>query len=832
MKTMTVRVRLWFAIASLSISVLGFAGCSDRSAEYQEFFERGNAYQAEGRDSEAIIEYRNALQADPNQAAAHEALAKSYLNTEQAEKGFWELAETVRLDPENIEARLTYAAMALAARQNDLLLEQAEAIVELDPDNPDGQLLLGQAYLVTGQPEKAEAPLQRAIELAPEVGAGYAVLSALYAGRGEYEQAESLLREAIEVEPQIEMWNLLVEQFLIQGKEEEAEETLKAALEWSLGRVNPGELEADSRSDASETYVALALFYLQRERKEEAVEVLEDGIENLPGEILVVQALANYYRVEGDDEKADELIEEAAKINESNPEPLLLVSAARARAGDADGAIEFAEKALLADPGSVEARLRKAEILIDTGARSKDSERLAQGKAIVDEVLAEDQTNPPAQIVLAKYELVQGNPQGAIESARSALDAQPNWSQGHFIIGSAYLALGDERRARGELARAVELDSRLSDAQRLLIKVHLDLGEYEYAIENGEKYLRRRPEDDQTRTRVAQSYIGLGQFDQAAAVLDEIPEERQSVEVLLGKGRLASARGDREAGRKHVEAAEALAPSDPRVLELLFVLDRDEGKVQDSVRKVNRARELDPNNAGLARLQGVIALSENQPELAEKSLRRAIELDPTNSGPYGALGSLYIRSGRNEEAFELYQRLAEIQPQNAAAQYSLGVLSEGQGKPADAISYYETAIQLEPSYSLAKNNLAYLLADTGGDLDAALKLAQEAKAEMPDSPSAADTLGWVLYKRGVSSAAIGYLREAVRMTDEDEPARGGVYYHLALAYEGAGKSEAASEAYSSALDHVKRHRAQGTLSADPDWAEKARANLGAIQNAS
>ncbi|MCH2184278.1 tetratricopeptide repeat protein, partial [Myxococcota bacterium] len=157
MKTMTVRVRLWFAIASLSISVLGFAGCSDRTAEYQEFFERGNVYQAEGRDSEAIIEYRNALQADPNQAAAHEALARSYLNKEQAEKAFWELAETVRLDPDNVEARLTYATMALAARQNDLLLEQAEAIVELEPDNPDGQLLLGQAYLVTGQSEKAEA---------------------------------------------------------------------------------------------------------------------------------------------------------------------------------------------------------------------------------------------------------------------------------------------------------------------------------------------------------------------------------------------------------------------------------------------------------------------------------------------------------------------------------------------------------------------------------------------------------------------------------------------------------------------------------------------------
>ena len=89
MKTMTVQVKLFFALLSLSIPVLGSVGCSDRTAEYQEFFERGNAYQAEGRDSEAIIEYRNALQADPNQAAAHEALARSYLNAEQAEKAFW-----------------------------------------------------------------------------------------------------------------------------------------------------------------------------------------------------------------------------------------------------------------------------------------------------------------------------------------------------------------------------------------------------------------------------------------------------------------------------------------------------------------------------------------------------------------------------------------------------------------------------------------------------------------------------------------------------------------------------------------------------------------------
>ena len=39
---------------------------------------------------------------------------------------------------------------------------------------------------------------------------------------------------------------------------------------------------------------------------------------------------------------------------------------------------------------------------------------------------------------------------------------------------------------------------------------------------------------------------------------------------------------------------------------------------------------------------------------------------------------------------------------------------------------------------------------------------------MPDSPNTADTLGWVLYKRGVASAAVGYLREAEAGMNPDD----------------------------------------------------------------
>jgi len=64
---------------------------------------------------------------------------------------------------------------------------------------------------------------------------------------------------------------------------------------------------------------------------------------------------------------------------------------------------------------------------------------------------------------------------------------------------------------------------------------------------------------------------------------------------------------------------------------------------------------------------------------------------------------------------------------------------------------------------------------------------------MPDSPNAADTLGWVLYRRGIPSAAVGYLREAIGGLEEGTPEIGMVRHHLALAYEAF---------YELDLDHV------------------------------
>src|SRR5262249_31271875 len=77
----------------------------------------------------------------------------------------------------------------------------------------------------------------------------------------------------------------------------------------------------------------------------------------------------------------------------------------------------------------------------------------------------------------------------------------------------------------------------------------------------------------------------------------------------------------------------------------------------------------------------------------------------------------------------------------------------------------------------AANNLAYLLAESGGDKDRSLQLAQLAKEVSPDDPSISDTLGWILYNRGVYQQAFTLLKESATKLPENPE----IQYHLAMA---------------------------------------------------
>jgi tetratricopeptide (TPR) repeat protein len=177
------------------------------------------------------------------------------------------------------------------------------------------------------------------------------------------------------------------------------------------------------------------------------------------------------------------------------------------------------------------------------------------------------------------------------------------------------------------------------------------------------------------------------------------------------------------------------------------------------------------------------------------------------------LGKLYREMWRKEggekrldQAIQMLDKAHTLQPDNAGISLELAQLCESAGRTAQAKEYYEDVLRIDQDQAAAKNNLAWLLANvdnpTPADLDRALQLAQDAKNALPNEPSVADTLGWIMYKKGISAAAIALFKEAIEGYPEGHPLRGTVRYHLAKAYDKNGERDRAVAELKRALDEV------------------------------
>jgi len=126
----------------------------------------------------------------------------------------------------------------------------------------------------------------------------------------------------------------------------------------------------------------------------------------------------------------------------------------------------------------------------------------------------------------------------------------------------------------------------------------------------------------------------------------------------------------------------------------------------------------------------------------------------------------------------------------------LGILYESLKKYDKAKEYYQKVLKINSRFAPAQNNLAYLYAETGGNIDEALTLAQSAKEQFPDDPHISDTLGWVYYKKNIFTRAITYLKEA----NEKVPDSPVMRYHLGMAFYKNGDKENAKKELGKAIE--------------------------------
>ena len=360
------RARFVWIFALIAIALL--VGCRSDEAQLAEHFDRGEKYREEKKHSEAIIEYKNALQIDPNHAGAHYGLARSYLESGAIKRRLLGAARDGAARPVEPRGGRPRSPSSRSTRASSK--RRSSAPMRCSAENPNDE----KAYLVKGQAHEAtEAarrgagrPSRRPWRSAPEERGRAARVRELLPSQRRPQDCRAALRARGRDTADRPGRCSRSAAFLRRGPR---------ARRRGGGGVPQGARDREARRRGPRLSRRSASFLFARDRVDDAEAMLEQGIAAEPRTLELIYLLARFYHVAGrHGRRRDELIERATTAAKpDDPRRSCCSRATAARMGDLQGALAAAEKARRGRARRPPvAKLRKAEVLVDIGFRDND----------------------------------------------------------------------------------------------------------------------------------------------------------------------------------------------------------------------------------------------------------------------------------------------------------------------------------------------------------------------------------------------------------------------------------------------------------------------------
>jgi len=375
---------------------------------------------------------------------------------------------------------------------------------------------------------------------------------------------------------------------------------------------------------------------------------------------------------------------------------------------------------------------------------------------------------------------------------RDRLDAD---SASLDMLGSAYLAEGQIKEANDVLNDAVKAQPNNSMARARLAMSQTQQGTTrEAGIRELESIVQGDPTNLQIDLALVSTYIGGGDYDKAIVAATTMARNQPASPLpltLRGAARLAM--GDEQKARGDFVAALAKNADYVPAAVYLTELDMQAGRFDEARQLLDGILKRNPANLNALLARAQIEERTNLPAAAIPFLTTAISAHPAEIEPRiqliraeSALGDrdkvamaatdlartqsanpaavdLAARTlfsvGKTEESLNLYRRLQSAYPDAPQFHERYGQRLTLLGRQDDAATAFDRAIATDPRYMSAWISRIALEQKRSG-LDAAMAIADKAKAKNPDNPVALVLPGDLLLAAGKPRDAEASYRRA------------------------------------------------------------------------
>jgi tetratricopeptide (TPR) repeat protein len=743
----------------LLLGVVGLlaVGCG-RSPQF--YIGRGNQQFAERKFADASLQYRKALQKDPDSWEAHYWLGLTFREQGQFGAAWPELRCAVELAPSDEQGRQDLSALTLAAYLaggstsrafHDDLEKQAAWFLSRSNSSFEGWRL--KTYLAMGDHQPGDAA-----EFAVKANA------------------------ANPMEPDITpLWT----QALLQtGKGEQAEQVAHAFL--------------SQRKDAPALYDVMYKYYAGKQRFAEAESMLAEKARAFPADAAVRVQVAGHYARRGSRDKESAALAEVLGSPRQYPMGRLGVAEYRLQGGAVDEGIRLLEAGAHGNPGEALPCFRLlAEIRQRRGDRKAALASVSEGlrRFPSDSLLVKEQAEPW---------LDSGEPEGrkaALDSLKTLSVKTPHDASVRFLLGRALAIQGRTAEAGAEFRESIQLDPSSIAPRVAAAELDLQGGRTQEALKLLDEALARAPSHLAARELRVTALRAEGRYKEVRQALKTLQEQFPGNPALQIETAHDSLREGKTAEAEAI-FRKLYKPGQEDVRPLMGIVDcrmkrKDPAGAQ-------RLLEMDlvktPGRPFVRMMLGRALAAGGRPDRAAEQYKLALDAAPDSPALYRRLGQLYASTGDSEKAIANLRRSLELNPASLSTVSLLAEQCDLAGQAAEAERYYRRWLELEPETVPAQNNLAYLLAEKG-NVDKALALAQKVCRKTGQLAPTADTLGWVYLKKKMTSSALEIFRGLVRRYPDVAIFR----YHLGLTLiESGNRSAARSELETALTKHPSR----------------------------
>jgi tetratricopeptide (TPR) repeat protein len=396
----------------------------------------------------------------------------------------------------------------------------------------------------------------------------------------------------------------------------------------------------------------------------------------------------------------------------------------------------------------------------------------------------------------------------ALEVFEQGVQFFPQSPVAHFNLARAALSDNRAADAKNSLMKALSLNPDYSEAMALMANLQLQSGEYSSAEININKLLARSPNDLSLKLQFAAIKRGQGSPEEAIEIYNELEAAHpENAQLPLLRAQLYAQQNNSAEAKKAIEKALKRDPDQLLALDLWTSFLISEERFNYALEQVSQRIERNPDVSGYYLIKAKVHVANEDLDQAEKLLLKAIDLDPDNRTPYMILSQVYVRDEKRAAALERLQQVVSKNPEDISALMIMCGIYEYEKQFENARYTYEKILTANPNFPPALNNLGYLFSEVFNLHDEAYEYTNRARQLLPHDPAIADTLGWILYKRGDIEWARSLIQEsAEKLSDNAE-----VRYHLGMTYYMLGDEDVAKEHLLKALSLSEDFNGKGDV---------------------